>query len=136
MITCKQCGLEFIQHVFLDGKIRNLKNRVRCLDCNPWTGKSGVTPRLTVEGRRLSKRDARLRHLYGIDHQEVLKLQDSQSNKCAICKCDPPTSYKKSLSVDHDHNDGRIRGLLCTSCNSRLGWFEKYNTVILSYLST
>ena len=43
-------------------------------------------------------------------------LLKKQNNKCAVCLC----SSKKTLAVDHCHDTGRIRGLLCDYCNRRL----------------
>lgn len=38
------------------------------------------------------------------------------------------------LAVDHDHKDGKFRGILCYSCNTQLGWYEKNQQSILRYL--
>lgn len=43
-------------------------------------------------------------------------LIDKHGNFCAICK-KPGTTFKKRLSVDHNHKTGTIRGLLCYRCN-------------------
>ncbi len=43
-----------------------------------------------------------------------------QNGACAICK----KKRKRWLCVDHCHRTGKIRGLLCTSCNAALGSFE------------
>lgn len=45
---------------------------------------------------------------------------------CKICGSFP----KRKLSLDHDHKTGKIRGLLCNSCNMALGLF-KDNTIFL-----
>lgn len=42
-----------------------------------------------------------------------------QKGRCAICE-----SMPKRLVIDHDHNDGEFRGLLCATCNSGLGMFR------------
>jgi hypothetical protein len=65
----------------------------------------------------------RCRHLkqkYGItfsQHQEMIKAQEG---KCAICG----TVGIAELAIDHDHNTGRVRGLLCRRCNTGLGCFR------------
>jgi hypothetical protein len=38
------------------------------------------------------------------------------------------------LSVDHCHKTGKIRGLLCTKCNTALGWFETNQEQVQDYL--
>lgn len=64
------------------------------------------------------------RHLltmYGItaaDHESMIQ---SQENKCAICRRDLATLDKKNVHLDHCHQTGRVRGILCSQCNWRLG---------------
>lgn len=66
---------------------------------------------------------------YGItlaQYEEMLKTQDG---KCAICE-QPETSVDRSgslrsLAVDHCHNSGKVRGLLCSRCNTTLGKLEE-----------
>ena len=60
------------------------------------------------------------------------KFMEEQGNKCAICR--KPPSEKRRLHMDHDHKTDEIRGLLCFSCNSKLGFVEKYFDMILQYL--
>ena len=57
--------------------------------------------------------------------EEFQALHDAQGGVCAICGQPPSVVIRGEsiarLSVDHDHVTGRIRGLLCTSCNRLLG---------------
>jgi hypothetical protein len=57
---------------------------------------------------------------YGITVEEYTAMLDKQDGVCAICK--KPDS--KRLSVDHSHQSGKVRGLLCTKCNTALGKFD------------
>lgn len=58
----------------------------------------------------------------GISQEQYDLMIKNQDNKCAICKKAP---YKnKKLFIDHCHSTGNIRGLLCNSCNSGLGFFK------------
>ena len=61
-----------------------------------------------------------LKRLYGITLQEYQVLLDAQNGVCAVCG-EPPQGKRKFLAVDHDHETGQIRGLLCTTCNVGLG---------------
>ncbi len=69
-----------------------------------------------------------LRRRYGITLEQFDAMVKKQNRKCGICFAVKP------LSVDHCHKTGKIRKLLCRSCNSRLGWFEARKSRILSYI--
>ena len=58
--------------------------------------------------------------LYGITHTEYMELYRKQGGKCAICGI-PQLECEKALSVDHNHETGQIRGLLCNRCNLTIG---------------
>lgn len=65
----------------------------------------------------------RLKCRYGITKEEYEALSDSQNHLCAIC--DKPCKTGQRLVVDHNHETGKNRGLLCKSCNLHLGVLEK-----------
>ena len=70
-----------------------------------------------------------LKDKFGITLAEYNCLLEDQSHVCAICDCpetvlDHRSKQVKYLSVDHDHATGRVRGLLCNSCNIALGHFQ------------
>lgn len=65
-------------------------------------------------------RRANLKHFFGITLEEYNEMLESQNGLCAICQRHH-TEFKRNLAVDHDHHTGKIRGLLCGSCNSGLG---------------
>jgi hypothetical protein len=50
-------------------------------------------------------------------------MLEEQDNKCAICKSDN-LMHRTKWHVDHCHETGKIRGLLCTLCNVGLGSFK------------
>jgi len=60
---------------------------------------------------------------YGITIQEYDSLYAKQNEGCAICQS-PTGSNGKRLAVDHDHQTGEVRGLLCDDCNTGLGKFK------------
>jgi hypothetical protein len=61
-----------------------------------------------------------LRRLYGLTLEEYQVLLSKQHGVCAICS-EPPRGKRRFLAVDHDHETGAVRGLLCTTCNVGLG---------------
>ena len=58
---------------------------------------------------------------YGLSPEGYMELLRVQDNKCAICGSEP-TRFR--LSVDHCHKTGKVRGLLCSSCNRGLGYLK------------
>lgn len=62
----------------------------------------------------------RLQSAYGITEKDYNKLFEEQCGGCAICGTHQ-SKLKKALSVDHNHETGQIRGLLCNKCNLLLG---------------
>jgi hypothetical protein len=65
---------------------------------------------------------------FGITLDQFNAAMKAQGGVCAICKRPSKTLHAsgkvKDLAVDHDHETGRFRGLLCTSCNNGLGRFK------------
>jgi hypothetical protein len=76
---------------------------------------------------KLYKKHYYQRH-YGVDQQFIEQLKKKQRYRCKLC------GNKRKLVLDHDHNTDYIRGLLCTPCNVRLGWFENRKNKILKYI--
>ncbi len=68
-------------------------------------------------------RNVGLRNLYGITLEEYNQIFAQQNGCCLICERSQ-LELNKRLHVDHDHKTGRIRGLLCNSCNQGLGYFK------------
>jgi 5-methylcytosine-specific restriction endonuclease McrA len=73
-------------------------------------------------------RDRRLQRYYGITSADYDLLYDVQGGLCAVCRR-PDTSKARratpeQLAVDHNHDTGEVRGLLCTNCNLALGHLQ------------
>jgi hypothetical protein len=58
-----------------------------------------------------------LKKLYGITMEQYEAMLTGQHGRCAIC------GSTESLVVDHCHESGAVRGILCVRCNSGLGQF-------------
>ena len=67
-------------------------------------------------------RESQLKSKYGITLNDVNEMKIKQSNCCAICK--EEFVKNKKINVDHCHKTGKVRGLLCHSCNTSLGKFK------------
>ena len=61
--------------------------------------------------------------LYGITKETFLNLAENQGFACASCG-DSAVGVEHTLHVDHNHSTNEIRGLLCASCNTALGWLH------------
>lgn len=70
-------------------------------------------------------RKSKLRDNYGLTQEQYDAMFEAQGGVCAICK-EPERSRRVkrlNLSVDHCHKTGKIRGLLCSGCNTAIGHF-------------
>ena len=66
------------------------------------------------EGKKYFK-EYQIKRYYGLSPEEYNEIVKHQDGKCAIC------NLTLKLSVDHNHTTGKVRGLLCSSCNTVLG---------------
>lgn len=73
---------------------------------------------------RLNDFRKRLRHKYNMSPAQLDQLLQAQGGKCWICQ------EEKRLVIDHNHETGRVRGLLCPICNTLLGRIEAYPNMI------
>ena len=79
------------------------------------------------KGRRDERR--RLERLYGMTPEEVQELIASQDGLCAVCH-DRPAQH-----IDHDHETGLVRGVLCFCCNAALGQFRDQVEILRSAIT-
>ena len=73
------------------------------------------------------KRDSLLRTRYGITRERYDSMLEAQGGGCAICTRKIPGNGHgdRYFDVDHCHDTGKVRGLLCRQCNVLLGQLEK-----------
>jgi hypothetical protein len=93
----------------------------RTRDRSNWTKKSYAYTYTPEQRRRWH-----LKAKYGLTLEEYETMRVEQDGKCAICE-----SGTLQLVVDHCHKTGRVRGLLCVSCNASLGLLRDDPEVIL-----
>lgn len=74
------------------------------------------------ECNRLSRLRYNRSTRYGLTYGEYEEMRGRQGDKCAICAT--PLESKNRVHIDHDHETGRVRGVLCAHCNLGLGYLE------------
>jgi len=73
--------------------------------------------------KKLKWRENQLKQNYGIDLEDYNEMLNKQNACCAICNTQPIVG-RGLLHVDHCHDTGKVRGLLCHYCNMSLGGFR------------
>lgn len=70
---------------------------------------------------------------YGLSEEEYNRLKRKQKNLCALCRKPETAVWRgkvRELAVDHNHATGKVRALLCSSCNLALGQFKDSITLL------
>lgn len=88
--------------------------------------KSCIKKKSQREKKQGRIRNAELQRKYGLSLGEYRKMLVAQNGQCAICGATETAvrgnGTELSLSVDHNHDTGEVRGLLCQRCNALLGF--------------
>ena len=82
--------------------------------------------------KRVGKEPQKKHHIkkYGLTIEQYEQMEKYQNYSCKICGIHKDKNSRdkngvvKSLAIDHDHETGQIRGLLCNWCNVGLGGFK------------
>lgn len=65
---------------------------------------------------------------YGFNEKTLQSMKEEQNNKCYLCNNEGfligKKNHSEKLAVDHCHNTGKVRKLLCHNCNRALGLFK------------
>lgn len=120
MKTCSTCKTERDLTEYHRSRTSPDGLEPRCRHCR---SKAGKTHNVDVARRRAGH----VARLYGLAQDDYLAMFDQQGGVCAICRQPETMTYRgnvKTLCVDHDHETGRVRGLLCAACNFVLGKFQ------------
>ena len=116
VFTCDTCQLDF-ERVVTPGAPKR-----RCEDC------------LRAEFNRRCRdkwREGYLRRTYGMTLAEYDAMLLAQQGRCGICQTGDPGGRHASFCVDHHHETGAVRELLCTNCNTALGLFREDRLTLL-----
>lgn len=92
-----------------------------------WIAEKNRRRRLLRGGPLPTQRANTIKHQYSITLEEWEALLESQGRRCAMpdCRTDKPGGRFNQWHTDHDHDTGRVRGLLCAKCNILLGFYER-----------
>lgn len=82
--------------------------------------------------KRIAERGGYGYYRHGITIEQRAAFVESQNGVCPLC--DKPLDDVE-VHVDHDHETGMLRGLLCRTCNNRLGWYEQRARKVAEYLT-
>lgn len=102
------------------------------------TCKSCVYARQTVVRKSnpdypLNEFKRHLRIQYDLTYDEFVNMLIAQDNKCAICNGELVfKDRKRKPNIDHDHSTGKVRSILCFTCNTALGKFQDSKVLLQS----
>ena len=126
MKTCSICKIKKPTSDFWKDKAKKSGFRPDCIDCAKLKGKAFRIANRDINRRKsrdkykgnpLVDREKHLKRKYSITQKQYEALLAEQNGECEICK----KKQVRAFDVDHCHTTGKVRGLLCTSCNRMLG---------------
>jgi len=135
---CPKCEQEKVCSKFGKDKSKKTGFSSYCLDCAKANRKINYAKNPEKEKQKLNKyyssnkekfREYSRKALYGVSVEKHKEMQTQQGHMCQICKTHE-SNLKRRLFVDHCHETGKVRGLLCQYCNTMLG-NAKDNVLIL-----
>jgi hypothetical protein len=91
----------------------------------------------TLEYRRNKDRLKRFSK-YGLTEEDFIALIEKQEHRCAICGVIPDRVSNRlhdGFHIDHCHVSGRVRGLLCGSCNTGIGMLKESEEILLKAIT-
>ena len=145
MKVCKKCNLKKPRSSYYKEKRVKDGLQARCIDCcksdaravfeaNPEPYRHRAR-QASINDPLLSRKRTCKKH--GITLEEYDALLEKQGGHCGMC---PATTSGHNMTddfcIDHDHITGKVRGLLCSSCNLLLGKAkaDKGNSILLGAL--
>lgn len=129
MRTCRKCLLEKPDELFGVDKTRSDNRHPYCKSCRSKyesnQQKIGNRKPKTTKPTKEKMQEYVRKSRYRITKEEFEKMFSEQEGKCVICLKEMITPH-----IDHNHETGQVRGLLCKSCNSSLGLMKDSITLL------
>lgn len=133
----KKCpGCSETKHRDEFGYRTNGHTRSLCKQCN--AAKSRAWAKRNPDKVKAKNRQTALRRYYGITESQYDALLRQQGGRCKICGSQGGDEIGIPLVVDHCHGSMRIRGLLCSPCNSGIGHLREDPSILraaIAYLA-
>ncbi len=119
MKVCTKCIEEKDESLFCKKKDTKDGLSSQCKPCGnayslKWRKDNPIKAKDSMRGYTLRK--------YAISDLVYSNMLEAQNGLCKICGKTNPDN--KTLSIDHNHETGEVRGLLCSKCNLALGGFR------------
>ncbi len=129
-VVCSSCGeRKFTSEFYKDRSKRNgLTSYCRACQKKAINRRRKKDPVKT----RVAERRKMLKTNFGITLEQYDQMFEKQNGVCAICN--GINADGRRLAVDHSHETGKVRGLLCTRCNIGLGTYENRKEEFKKYL--
>ncbi len=132
--VCSKCKIEKPYSEYFKDNKRKIGIRCRCKTCSQaqtmeWRGRNKSEYNNYAAYWR-SKNPGRqhatdIKRHYGLSLEEYNRMLSDQACGCKICgKQHDPSIKRGRLYVDHCHESGKVRALLCGACNSAIGHFD------------
>lgn len=118
---CKRCGITKPLSEYYKTSDRKSGHKTICKECI----KADPLTESRKEKMRTYGKDYHLKTQYNMTREEHDKMLSLQNHKCAICGIDEKEATKQKLYVDHCHKSGKVRALLCHSCNAGIGLMKE-----------
>jgi hypothetical protein len=129
---CSVCGNRKPFDCFYNYKNKSDGKSYRCKDCDDLARKKWKEDNLVSS--KLSMRKNNLKSKYGISLDAYNYLLRHQGYRCAICETTENNVIGErshwNFAVDHNHDTGKVRGLLCNQCNRAIGMLKDDATLL------
>lgn len=134
MKTCCACKLEKTPEEFYKNKSRKDGLSTKCKDCSKAYSKEYSKTEEARENNRRRNREYYHREglakknrakRYGLTVEDLDQIINLGDGRCFICS-------KKATVIDHNHKTGKVRGHLCSNCNTALGLFGEDENRLLT----
>ena len=124
---CPNCGFDRKEEAKYSYICKECKKPL--LNKDRYMSPSGKSIPYHPDCKKIYERKYNLKKTFNIDFEEFEKMFKDQNSKCKICLKDLEL-LDRHTHLDHCHESGKVRGILCKSCNNMLG-YAKDNTETL-----